>query len=168
MRYTRDQATLQVRDSDGWDVGRIYVRWTARDPAAFPDIKESFRSTFPRHGDALWDADDKRWSLPLHQRARLEAWIARTFESGAVEWDRPYESREKRFSRHDGAGSDIARAYAALHLLPTAPPEVVQAAHRALVKLHHPDAGGDHAAAVAVNQAITLIRSTQTARTGAA
>ncbi len=30
-----------------------------------------------------------------------------------------------------------------LYLLPDAPPEVVRAVHRTLVKLHHPDVGGD-------------------------
>jgi hypothetical protein len=30
-----------------------------------------------------------------------------------------------------------------LYLLPGAPPEVVRAVHRTLVKLHHPDVGGD-------------------------
>ena len=38
----------------------------------------------------------------------------------------------------------IEAAFATLHLLPSAPPELVQAAHRTLVKIHHPDvAGGD-------------------------
>jgi DnaJ-class molecular chaperone len=36
--------------------------------------------------------------------------------------------------------------YAILHLLPSAPPELVAAAFRCLAKLHHPDVGGDAAA----------------------
>lgn len=48
--------------------------------------------------------------------------------------------------------------YAALHVADDAPLEVAEAAYRALVKTVHPDMGGYHAAMVALNAAIELIR----------
>lgn len=51
------------------------------------------------------------------------------------------------------------REEAALHLLPDAPWDVVQAAYRALAKIHHPDLVGaaGHAAMVRVNGAYALL-----------
>lgn len=48
--------------------------------------------------------------------------------------------------------------YAALHLLPSAPAPVVEAAYRALSKLHHPDRGGDAVAMVGLNAAVERLR----------
>jgi curved DNA-binding protein CbpA len=57
--------------------------------------------------------------------------------------------------------SCTAAAYARLHLLPTAPPELVQAAHKVMVKLTHPDSGGSHEAAVLINLAWEVIEADQ-------
>jgi hypothetical protein len=40
-----------------------------------------------------------------------------------------------------------------LHILPSAPPEVVRAAHRALARRYHPDAGGDTLTMQRINHA---------------
>jgi hypothetical protein len=55
--------------------------------------------------------------------------------------------------RHDGEDPWVI-----LHLRPTAPPELVVAAHRCLAKLHHPDRGGDHDAMLAINNAAEALR----------
>ena len=49
--------------------------------------------------------------------------------------------------------------YAALHLLPTAPDPLVDAAYRCLARLHHPDAGGDTTAMQQLNAAHEAIRA---------
>lgn len=49
-------------------------------------------------------------------------------------------------------------AYTVLHLLPTAPPELVTTAHRCLAKLHHPDRGGSTAAMQAINAAAEALK----------
>lgn len=43
--------------------------------------------------------------------------------------------------------------YTVLHLLPTAPPELVKASYRTLASLHHPDKGGDTAIMAKINEA---------------
>jgi curved DNA-binding protein CbpA len=52
-------------------------------------------------------------------------------------------------------------AYETLHLLPTAPPELVTAAYRCLAQRHHPDRGGDDEAMVCLNTAVACIRAHQ-------
>lgn len=52
----------------------------------------------------------------------------------------------------------IPEHYATLHLLPGAPAAVVDAVHKALVKLHHPDRGGDMATMQAINAAVDHVR----------
>ncbi len=60
--------------------------------------------------------------------------------------------------RFDRGGDPREAALVVLHLLPTAPPELVTAAHRCLAKLHHPDRGGDHDAMLALNRALEVLR----------
>jgi hypothetical protein len=45
----------------------------------------------------------------------------------------------------------VCAAFAELHLLPSAWPELVRSAHRIAACRHHPDAGGEHARVVAAN-----------------
>jgi len=45
-----------------------------------------------------------------------------------------------------------------LHLLPSAPDEVVTVVYRTLARLNHPDCGGEHDAMLALNQAVEQIR----------
>lgn len=47
-----------------------------------------------------------------------------------------------------------------LHLQPTAPPELVLAAHRCLAKLNHPDQGGSTATMQMINHAVERIKET--------
>ena len=68
---------------------------------------------------------------------------------------------DDRVSGHQDATSAPQQdmAYTTLHLLPTAPPELVQAAYRTLSKLAHPDTGGNAAEMVAINNAIEDLRN---------
>ncbi len=61
---------------------------------------------------------------------------------------------------HTDTSAAPITAYAALHLLPSAPPEVVTAAYRALAKKVHPDAGGHTRKMQKLNEAYALLRDT--------
>ena len=52
---------------------------------------------------------------------------------------------------------ELMQAYARLYLLPSAPKEVVRAAHRALAQIHHPDRGGNIEKMVEINLAFDRI-----------
>jgi hypothetical protein len=47
--------------------------------------------------------------------------------------------------------------YRLLHIQADAPVEVIKASYRALMKLHHPDHGGEHANAVLINEAYAVL-----------
>ena len=47
--------------------------------------------------------------------------------------------------------------YRLLHVQPDAAPEVIKAAYRALIALHHPDKGGDHVLAALINEAYAIV-----------
>jgi len=49
-------------------------------------------------------------------------------------------------------------ALVVLHLRPSAPPELVDAAYKCLARLCHPDCGGEHDAMLALNHAVESIR----------
>ncbi len=48
--------------------------------------------------------------------------------------------------------------YRTLHLLPSAPQELVEAAYKCLSRLYHPDRGGDTQKMQALNAAVSVIR----------
>lgn len=85
--------------------------------------------------DRTFRPEDRRWSIDYrHLRAVVDAGIRFV---GQVD-DHDLESTVRRAP----AATPGAKAYAVLHLLPSAPPPVVKAAYRALARLHHPDTGG--------------------------
>ena len=68
-------------------------------------------------------------------------WIGETYEDPEAEWTPPKPKPK--------AGDP----YQTLHLLPSAPPEVVKAAYKALATLHHPDKGGETEVMQRINDA---------------
>lgn len=174
-RYAADEARVTI----GEYRGRLTVRWTAADAWTFEGVKASFRATFGRHSQATWNATLKAWTLPHWQYDALAYWTAQTFQREAVSWLDEDEERgaddgtSYEYRRGSGRGTShsgsrtpdpVTNAYAALHLLPSAPDDLVTAAHRIAIRLAHPDAGGSHEAAVVVNAAIATIREAQHAR----
>jgi hypothetical protein len=70
------------------------------------------------------------------------------------------------FGYVDGAGNahtshhtPPSDPHVTLHLLPLAPPQLVDAAFRTLAKLAHPDAGGSHDAMLALSEAYDALRA---------
>jgi hypothetical protein len=162
-------ARIQVGD-DGY--GRLRVRWWADDSELWRRILDDFKATFRTHSERSYNSTSRTWSVPLWCRRRLEEWADYWFDGAAQQWDEDEEepagygrtyagSRSYgRYHQPQASNSAIEAAFATLHLLPTAPPELVQAAHRTLVKIHHPDvAGGDGQTMVRINLALERIRA---------
>jgi hypothetical protein len=102
--------------------------------------------------DRSFDDDSKQWRIRAEGRAGFELWLGymRACHKAAVEWTDGGAAKPRERSAPD--------AYAALYLLPDAPPEVVKSAYRALAQLHHPDAGGTHEAMLRINEAYERLR----------
>ena len=151
MRYAPPDATIRV--VEGRD--RLYVSWAAVDADAFAAVKDTFRDYFPGR-DAIWDSGERAWAIAYHLRPRLERWLAEHAAPDHIRWERQssrYERPEARLP------VTLAGALRTLHLQPDAPLWAAEAVYKAAVQHTHPDVGGSHAAACAVNEAISIIRA---------
>jgi len=149
--------------------GRIYVRWWSDDPDTWRELLDDFKATFPRHGDKNFHPATKEWSIPGYKRPTLGAWLRTNFALDAIQW-RADDDGEREADRERPSATavfSLDAACAALHLRPDAPLWAAEAVYRAAQKHAHPDAGGNHAAAVAANRAIEEIRH-HAAKSGAA
>lgn len=93
-----------------------------------------------------------RWldyaSTNLH--AQVECLSSESDYEPEDEWTPPPPPKQPKQSGADDA-------FKALHLLPSAPPEVVKAAYRALAQKHHPDHGGSTQEMQRLNKAWELL-----------
>jgi len=144
--------------------GRVGFWWVAPDSDSFTEAKNDLRLAFNHSTGLRYDGEDREWTLPRHSVARLQRWA----DAWAIsqDWEAPprYGDQSGR-ARQNYAGRDLSARmvssgdpYAVLHLRPDAPLWAAEAVYRAFSKRAHPDAGGSHAQAVAVNRAIACIR----------
>lgn len=113
-------------------------------------------------------------------KVRIPAW-GRSYDSFVKEWSIDYDferiaidllqrtfgefpipKREKNIPTEQPARS--TDSYAVLHLLPTAPTELIAGAYKILSKLNHPDLGGNATTMQQINIAYANLR--ETAMTG--
>lgn len=155
-RYTDAQVRITERP------GRFYVSWTADDAATFHGLRESFRAHISH---ARWDAEARAWWVRRSDESTLRYWLWVTLDADCITWDVAGDASGRTDEAHSRPQSSavgrVDQAYRTLHLQPTAPPELVRAAHRTLAKLNHPDLGGSTAAMTALNQAAELIAAHQ-------
>jgi hypothetical protein len=88
-----------------------------------------------------YDPDARQWHVDAAAEVEFERWITnmRTVIAATIEWltpDNTSDAHERAHKPHTPAKVD---PFATLHLLPSAPPEVVRAAYKALAIKHHPD-----------------------------
>lgn len=105
------------------------------------DYIDAFKESIPSR-KRKWDSTNKCW---LIKEDCIEAALV-LLRSYFGDFD--YEQMED---------TDTATAYADLHLLPSAPVEVVRAAYKALAKINHPDHGGDCATMQRINNSFSII-----------
>jgi hypothetical protein len=97
---------------------------------------DSLKTSLPSK-KRIWDANDKCWYVVKDQFDRLSHLMGQYFDDVLL-FDFPAQE----------VSTD---AWAVLHLTPNAPMQVVQAAYKALAKMHHSDLGGDDELMKAVN-----------------
>ncbi len=114
---------------------------------------ETLKSFLPPHSRA-YDPSSRTWFVDETAEVSFHKWLdyARTKLGCRVEWvaGETGEGYERPHKPHTPAKVD---PFATLHLLPSAPPEVVRAAYKALAVKHHPDLGGDVRAMQQINAA---------------
>ncbi len=113
---------------------------------------ESLKDRIPAY-DRTYSPASREWFIHASARDDLEMWLddAREVCGASVEWQPT--KHERTYTR------TVPDAFATLHLLPSAPPEVVRASYKALVQLVHPDKpGGDTEAMQRLNAAYERLR----------
>lgn len=98
-----------------------------------------------------YDPDTRTWTVAARYVGDIYHILDQVFGGVDIEGSRTGTSDHRQ-----RAGGD---PYRVLHLLPSAPDEVVTVVYRTLAKLTHPDRGGEHDAMLALNQAVEQIRS---------
>jgi len=154
--YQRSDLTFFARQRPD---GRIGFWWLAGDDTAlWTDAKTDLKRSF-NHGTGLkYDGAAREWTLPSYSITRLQRWADAW--AGQQEWNAAPRTGQHRHSERpqDAPDGALTSAYGVLHLLPSAPPELVTVAYRTLAQLHHPDRGGDAATMVQLNQAVAILR----------
>lgn len=114
-----------------------------------PDVVEGIKDIVPAHS-RQYDPDERAWYISPAYVAPVRSLLTATFLQ--VEMD------DERESFTPPPTPKPQTSYHVLHLQPTAPPELVDAAYRCLSRLHHPDQGGDTETMQAINEAASIIR----------
>ncbi len=147
--------------------GRYGFWWITGDTALWAEAKNDLKRSF-NHGTGLrYDGAAREWTLPAYSIARLQRWADAW--AGQQEWNAAPRTGQQWHSERpqdapEAPSASLTSAYGVLHLLPSAPPELVTVAYRTLAQLHHPDRGGDAAAMVRLNQAVAILRDGATGR----
>jgi hypothetical protein len=142
LSLTGDQVSVKLKSSD-------------RDAFAF--LIEALKDRIPAY-DRTYSPASREWLIDASARADLEMWLddARAVCGASVEWQ-PSKGKERPRTRTKPRNE--TNAPAVLHLLPSAPPELIRAAFKCLVQLHHPDKpGGDTEAMQRLNEAYERLR----------
>lgn len=100
------------------------------------------------HGGRIWDKDLRIWIVNKGFEKILLKIVYKHFDE--VEYSQDGEPQQQKQA--------ISELYATLHLLSTAPEELIKAAYKALSKIHHPDVGGDLVKMQEINAAYDAIR----------
>jgi hypothetical protein len=99
----------------------------------------------------------REWFVDEDAAGRMRRWLdyCRANLYAEVEWldGEAYADPEAEWTPPKKSRPKASDPYVTLHLLPSAPPEVVKAAYRALATLHHPDKGGDEEKMKRLNEA---------------
>jgi DnaJ-domain-containing protein 1 len=114
--------------------------------------REDFRrcietlKTIVETGNRIYRPEVKQWVVAAVSETQLLRWldVCRADCQAEVQW----------VANDAGKGTTPQiDPYSVLHLLPTAPPDLIKAAYRTLAQLHHPDHGGDTRTMQLINEA---------------
>ena len=132
---------------------QISVKLKSSDRDAFVFLIEALKDAIPAY-DRTYSPASREWFIHASARDSLDNWLddARAVFNASVEWQPTKHEHTRAKPRNE------TNAHAVLHLLPSAPPEVVRAAYKALAMKHHPDHGGDTEAMQRLNEAYERLR----------
>jgi len=111
-------------------------------------LVELLKTEIPPHARS-YDPAAKAWIITASYAAITVDLLRRHFPDTRI---------EQPGTRRKPEPLGFSQPFAALHLLPSAPPELIEGAYRILARIHPPDAGGTDKAMRALNEARDLLR----------
>ena len=118
---------------------------------------EEIKARIPYHSRA-WDPERKVWTIA----AGPFVFVAIDILQDIFGKHDVHVQDDRAGRRPDHGAAAIDTAYRTLHLQPTAPPQLIQAAYKCLSRMIHPDMGGDVAKMQALNSAMDSLRDRPT------
>ena len=119
----------------------------------FDDVLDELKLRIPPDARE-WEPDRRCWWIESDYWLRQLRGLLPGLDAAmaAARGTRAGAGTSQRLS-HSAVPSNVQQAFDALHLLPSAPAELVGAARRILARTSHPDHGGKHAVMVGINRA---------------
>jgi hypothetical protein len=140
--------------------GQYLVRFRGDDPTIFRLCVESLKS-YIRADRRGYDPQAKYWHIDEGAELSFRKWLdyARSSLHARIEWEgeSDYESEPQPPPKSWQQQSVYLGPYNTLHLLPSAPPELIKAAYKCLAMKYHPDHGGSTQAMQKINEAYELL-----------
>jgi hypothetical protein len=113
------------------------------------DVVEGIKNIVPVHS-RTYDPKEKAWYISPAYRDVIQELLEAVFIDVETDPERTtYTPPSDRSPRTE---------YTILHLLPSAPPELVETAYKCLSRMHHPDRGGTTEKMQELNSAVATIR----------
>ncbi len=121
------------------------VKISSADSNAFTYAIDELKNTVPP-SYRTYDPTRKIWTIT--DSDCLNDWLYETRRAYTVE-----VNYADAYQPPPPPKQQIVSPFTTLHLLPSAPPELVKAAYKTLARIYHPDASGDSAKMIAINRA---------------
>jgi hypothetical protein len=138
--------------------GKFAIKFSSPDSELFHAGVESLKSHL-FEGERTYDADGRRWIV--RECDNFSYWLEFIQQHYPAEIDngQSYYQEQTRREEYKRPRKDdqLSKAFKELFLLPEAPLRVAKAVHKELVKVHHPDTGGDVEKMKRVNAAYDAI-----------
>lgn len=125
---------------NSWEIDEV---WAGLRFTFSTDVVEELKASIPV-GCRKWDPKERCWRIERsYMSIALSILNAYDYEDSIVFEKRQHERRQREKPKPPTPQPQSAASpYTMLFVLPSAPPEVIDAAYRALAKLYHPDRAG--------------------------
>ncbi len=136
----------------------FHVKLQSGDTYIFKLLLDTLKS-FVNPCYRFYDPGTRKWVVGEPATESFRRWLsyARTTFNAQVQWigGEAYADPEAEWTAppHEPRRPKAVDPYVTLHLLPSAPPELVKVAYRCLAQIYHPDRGGDEERMKAINRA---------------
>ena len=138
--------------------GAHTVRLSSRDADTFKLLIEALKDYVPAC-HRVYVPDRKTWRVDADAHAELHGWLAdaRSTFNARIEWLGGEADNDPSREWTPPSKPRAVDPYQTLHLLPSAPTELVKVAYRCLAQIHHPDHGGDEEQMKRLNAAFKML-----------